>query len=107
MLDMRHGVCAVCHHDQVIDAPALDYLDDDSPTQLAVTHAPDSLDFLQPRSPLERPFGVLRMLVCRKCGFVQWFASRPEKIPVGEPYGTKLVRKREQDEAEAEGSASG
>jgi hypothetical protein len=91
MLDMRKGVCAVCNHSEVIDAPAHDYLDDDNPIQLAVTHAPDSLDFLQPRSPVERPYGVLRMCVCRSCGFVQWFASRPERIPVDEAHGTRLI----------------
>jgi hypothetical protein len=91
MLDMRQGTCAVCNHPEVIDAPAFDFLDDSSPTPLAVTHAPDSLNFLQPRSAVERPYGVLRMLVCRSCGFVQWFASRPERIPVNEAHGTKLV----------------
>lgn len=91
MLDMREGKCAVCQHPEVIDAPALEYLDEDNPIRLAVTHAPDSLDFLQPRSVVERPFGVLRMLVCRACGFVQWFAGRPERIPIGEAFGTKLV----------------
>ncbi|HVH47548.1 MAG TPA: hypothetical protein VM925_34670 [Labilithrix sp.] len=91
MLDMRNGTCAVCNHHEVIDAPALEYTDDDSQIRLAVTHAPDSLDFLQPRSGSERPFGVLRMLVCRSCGFVQWFATRPERIPINEAHGTKLV----------------
>lgn len=91
MLDMRLGTCAVCNHPEVIDAPALDYLDEDNPTRSAVTHAPDSMNFLQPRSPLDRPRGVLRMLVCRSCGFVQWFASRPEKIPIDDAHGTKLI----------------
>lgn len=92
MLDMRKGICAVCSHTEIIDAPALDWVDEDNATPVAVTHAPDSLNFLQPTSALAKPYGVLRMLVCRSCGFVQWFASRPHRIPVSEVHGTKLIK---------------
>jgi len=91
MLDMRKGVCAVCSHTEIIDAPALDYLDEDNPTPVAVTHAHDSMNFLQPAGALARPYGVLRMLVCRSCGFVQWFASKPHRIPLEDGHGTKLI----------------
>lgn len=91
MLDMRNGVCALCNHPEIIDAPALEYLDDDEATPLAVTHEPDSLDFLQPKSTLARPYGTLRLLVCRKCGFTQWFAAKPHRIPVDEAHGTRLI----------------
>ncbi len=91
MVDMRSGVCAVCNHPEVIDAPALDYLDEDNPTPVAVTHAPGSMNFLQPTSGVSRPYGVLRMLVCRSCGFVQWFASKPHRIPISENYNTTLI----------------
>jgi hypothetical protein len=94
MLDMRKGVCALCHHDQVIDAPALEY-SDESPIRLAVTHAPDSLEFFDTKQSIDRPLGLLRILVCRACGYVQWFASRPEKIPVDEAHGTRLVKPAE------------
>lgn len=92
MLDMRNGTCALCNHQEVIDAPALEYLDDDEATPLAVTHAPDSLDFLNPTSTVARPYGALRMLVCRKCGYLQWFASKPHRIPLGEGFGTTLIK---------------
>lgn len=91
MLDMRKGVCAICSHTEIIDAPALDYLDEDNPTPVAVTHAPDTMSFLQPTGALAKPYGVLRMLVCRSCGFVQWFASKPQRIPIDETHGTKLI----------------
>jgi len=91
MLDMRKGVCALCNHSEVIDAPALEYLDEDNATRLAVTHSPDPMDFLESRGQIARPRGLLRMLVCRACGFVQWFASAPERIPIDEAHGTKLV----------------
>jgi hypothetical protein len=91
MLDMRKGVCALCNHPEVIDAPAHEYTGEE-PVRLAVTHAPDNLDFLHPTSSMDQPMGVLRILVCRKCGFVQWFASRPHKIPIDEAHGTKLLK---------------
>jgi hypothetical protein len=91
MHDMRNGICALCQYPEVIDAPAVEYTSDDDPVRLAVTHAPDSLDFFDDKKSIERPFGVLRVLVCRSCGFVQWFASQPQKIPVNENHGTTLI----------------
>ena len=91
MLDMRHGTCAVCGHTEIIDAPAREFLDKNETVRIAVTRVPESLDFLDPRDAVERPIGLLRMLVCRACGYLQWFASRPERIPIGEAYETKLV----------------
>jgi hypothetical protein len=91
MRDMRLGTCALCNHSEVIDAPAVEYTEGQA-VRLAVTHAPDSLDFLEPRDPVDYPIGLLRMLVCRACGFVQWFASRPDRIPIDEAYGTRLVK---------------
>lgn len=92
MHDMRDGTCAICQHPEVIDAPAVEYSSEDDPVRLAVTHAPESLGFLPGKKPIERPFGVLRMLVCRSCGFVQWFASNPQKIPISEGHSTKLIK---------------
>ena len=57
---------------------------------VACTACIDACDDVMTR--IDRPRGLLRMLVCRKCGFVQWFASRPEKIPVGEAYETKVIK---------------
>lgn len=38
------------------------------------------------------PFGVLDAYVCRACGFVEWYAQEPEKIPIGATFGTSLVQ---------------
>ncbi len=92
MLDMRSGICALCQHPEVIDAPAVEYSSAEDPVRMAVTHAPESLDFFNAKRSIERPFGVLRMLVCRSCGFVQWFASNPSRIPVSEAHGTTLIK---------------
>jgi hypothetical protein len=95
MRDMRNGVCALCNHPEVIDAPASEYTDSGDPVRLAVAHSPDDLDMFSPKLSIDRPVGLLRMFVCRSCGFVQWFASKPGKIPVDEAHGTKLVPRRE------------
>lgn len=39
----------------------------------------------------DRPAGMLEAHVCRSCGFVEWYASAPEEIPIGPEYGTELV----------------
>lgn len=44
------------------------------------------------RPELGRPFGVLETWVCRRCGFVEWYAQAPEQIPIGAPFGTTLVK---------------
>ncbi len=40
---------------------------------------------------LDVAFGVLDAYVCRGCGFVEWYAQEPEKIPIGPTFGTSLV----------------
>lgn len=39
----------------------------------------------------EQPHGRLEAWVCRGCGFVEWYAQSPERIPIGEAFGTELV----------------
>jgi hypothetical protein len=43
-----------------------------------------------------RHLGVFKTYVCRKCGYTQWFASRPEAIPIGESHGTTLINGKEE-----------
>lgn len=37
------------------------------------------------------PAGELEALVCRSCGHVEWFADRPEAIPIGLEHRTELI----------------
>ena len=94
MRDMRSGICALCDHAEVIDAPAIEYSGDGTPVRLAVTHTPDDLDDYIPSSTrdADRPLGVLRMYVCRSCGYTQWFAHKPARIPIDEAHGTRLIK---------------
>lgn len=70
------------------------------PAPLAITYArgeefaPPLLSLAKQPSAapdLDVPFGVLDAYVCRACGFVEWYAQEPEKIPIGATFGTSLV----------------
>jgi hypothetical protein len=96
MLDMRHGKCALCGCEEIIEAPARD------------SYGP-SAEFFKPMSVAVEPEGVLTltpqkriapitMYVCRKCGFVQWFAADPKKIPIDDDHATRLVERYDEGE---------
>jgi len=40
---------------------------------------------------LRRSFGVLEMYVCRKCGYIEWYCSDPQNVPIGPQFMTELV----------------
>jgi len=44
------------------------------------------------RPDLTQPQGVLEAWVCRRCGFVDWYAQSPEHIPIGALFGTRVVK---------------
>jgi hypothetical protein len=51
-----------------------------------------SLEKMRSATPdRERPYGRLEAWVCRTCGFVEWYAQRPEDIPIAVAHGTELV----------------
>lgn len=84
MRDMRDGFCGLCGHNEVIMARATDFVGDSGPTRpLSVTSEIGWGGV--------KHMGVFRTYVCRRCGFTQWFALRPELIPLGDEHGTKLL----------------
>ena len=45
-----------------------------------------------PGSPdIGQGLGLLEMVVCRGCGYVEWFCLDPENIPVGPQYMTERI----------------
>ena len=86
---MRQGVCPICDHNEVIEAVVRDLLDD-SAEYKAVTYEAVNFGTIVP--VYQRvPHGVLKMYVCRDCGYTQWFADNPRNIPIGKDFMTKLV----------------
>jgi hypothetical protein len=35
--------------------------------------------------------GQLEMYICRRCGFIEWYCSDPEHIPIGPAYMTEAI----------------
>jgi hypothetical protein len=86
--------CARCQHGVLIrcaarqrSAPCTDNFSfPEQPVRLALTYGFDA------KGPnLELASGELYAMVCRACGFVEWYADHPEQIPIGAKYGTELV----------------
>ena len=87
MKDMRQGVCSICGHNEIIQAAPVEWASGFATHVLSVTHETGRLG-VNPTKPL----GIMNIWVCRRCGFVQWFAFEPQKIPIGEEHSTRLVR---------------
>jgi hypothetical protein len=86
MTDIREGRCPLCDHREIINAQPVEFCEA-IPCPLAVTHLQSSEGG---PSPL-RPVGMFHVFVCRRCGYSQWFAERPEEIPIVDGLGTRLV----------------
>lgn len=93
---MRRGRCPICGHGEVIEAVVRDLLDE-SAEYKAVTYEAVNFGTIVP--VYERvPHGVLKMYVCRSCGYTQWFADSPGNIPIGKEYMTRLIVAGDGDE---------
>jgi hypothetical protein len=38
-----------------------------------------------------KPFGILELYVCTKCGYSEWYARDPAAIPIGPEFGTEKI----------------
>jgi hypothetical protein len=88
--DIRDGICPSCNHDEIIEA----FPYERGPVgfeALAVTHERVTILGSGGFDP-QRPRGRLRVYVCRRCGLTQWFADRPDEIPVDEDHMTRLIK---------------
>lgn len=85
MPDIREGICPLCNHNEVIGASAADFVGTAGPAR------PMSVTYEIGWGGVKH-IGVFDTFVCRRCGFTQWFARDPDQIPVGEGYGTRLIK---------------
>jgi hypothetical protein len=91
MNDMRHGTCPLCQHTEIIEAAARDAVHS-MPTRTLAVAVTQERGFFDGQVTLDaRHHGALSMYVCRACGYVQWFADAPGKIPIGPEAHTRLV----------------
>jgi hypothetical protein len=87
MYDIRKGTCPLCGHNEIVQAAPVEWAHGVGPVLLAASH---ERGLLGPKP--QKPFGALNVFVCRRCGFAQWFAFEPGDIPIGEDFGTRLIR---------------
>jgi hypothetical protein len=97
--DIRHGVCPLCEHTEVIECAPREFSSGTDPHPLAAAHGVlyRHLKVYANADPSE-PYGTLKLYVCRSCGYGQWFADRPDEIPINEEsYGTRIVTGKKDD----------
>jgi predicted nucleic-acid-binding Zn-ribbon protein len=83
---IRDGICPRCQHDEIVQAAASQRLGIGL-EPLAVTHQrPDG-------STAPALFGPFNIYVCRRCGYTEWYAIDPDKIPIGDEYYTRLIKR--------------
>jgi hypothetical protein len=91
MRDIRHGICPSCDHDEIIEGIPIDFGATRELRPLAVTHERRYLFSLGGFDP-SAPYGALRVFVCRRCGLTQWYADKPDEIPIGNEHMTRLIK---------------
>lgn len=84
MRDIREGVCPLCSHNEILQAAAADFVEYNVKLPMSMT--------TEQRDGNRVPVGILNIWMCRKCGFSQWFAFDPDKVPIGTEYSTRLVK---------------
>ena len=86
--EMKNGICTKCGHTEVIRAKAADYAGDSQEKEMSVTADPR---WVMPGRNPAYPHGRLYLYTCRSCGYTEWYATKPEQIPIGEDYRTEIV----------------
>lgn len=96
----RHP-CARCGHGELVVCVARASASTASLAPLAATYqrrlktpiltGEEEIEYEDAPDP-SAPVGVFVACVCRACGFTDWYALRPETIPIGPAYGTYLVQ---------------
>ncbi len=91
MSDIRNGICPGCDHDEIIESVAYEK-GHHGYHALSVTHERVKVLGVLGGFDPDKPIGVLLMYVCRRCGLTQWYANRPDEIPIDEEHRTRLVK---------------
>jgi|RhiMethySRZTD1v2_1073278.scaffolds.fasta_scaffold13588_8 hypothetical protein len=94
MIDIRLGRCPLCDHPEIIEAVAAEFAHAGVEVPAAVTY--DARLVQRGRNP-GYPYGLLKLYVCRACGYCQYFADDPSSIPIGEEHQTRVIAGRARD----------
>lgn len=91
MADIREGLCPLCGHGEIVEAPlqqCVHYKSRDTLAPIAVTWEKDNGFF----ADTVKALNGIHLYVCRACGFTQLFTEDPKTIPVGEAHQTRLIK---------------
>ncbi len=105
---MRSGKCIKCGCEKIIASHPPEYGHNDYEKKMAVTA---DQRWILPGRNCRQPRGELICLVCRQCGYAEWYALEPGTIPIGEEYQTSWLKApggdsaQPQDEDSAEPTA--
>jgi len=86
MEDIRKGVCPLCGHREILEAPGV-RVEEGRTHPLALSYLVRNRDSTGPRT-IE--FGSLKSYSCTGCGYTQWFVADPKR-PIGAP-GTRVLK---------------
>ena len=92
MDDIRKGICPLCQHNEIVEAVPYEFDETTIPNQLALAHEPRTGWLNKNAFSPSDAYGMLRVYACRSCGFAQWFADDPKRVPIGEQYRTRILR---------------
>ena len=96
MEDIRKGVCPLCSHNEVIEAPVFDLSPLTGPLDGQVRWQgafPAGLTYSAGQSrQAVVVHGALSRYACRSCGFTQTFVASPVDVPIGPDYRTRLLK---------------
>ena len=90
MDDLRTGICPLCDHREVLRRQVTEFSGKAS-YQVKLAFAYGEAEGIFDHA-LQHPHGLLWMYVCRGCGYAQWFAQDPAKIPIDPALGIELVK---------------
>ncbi len=88
MEDIRKGTCPLCKHNEIVETAPKDQMGREGALPLSAHSGVDKSRWL-PRF-VQR--GELHTYICRRCGYVQWFASDPDSIPIGAEHDTRVIK---------------
>ena len=91
---MRSGTCPKCGGNEIIVAHPPEFGHGSEEYPMTVTAQPRWV--FDGRNP-HYGIGEMAVLVCRACGFAEWYVKDPESIPIGKHFKTEMLTPSDQD----------
>ena len=83
--------CRCCNGLSFIRAIPREVAQVTSPMAVTIGAQEDGMWGFTIASDPRRAFGLLEMYVCRACGYIEWYCSDPQNVPIGPQFMTELA----------------